>query len=395
MVRNNLLRKQYAKLRTDGLIHNHLASVSKSPDVKRALVLLLVYVHTRTDWLGPMPLGGQPSWARADWFMKGLVALARSQAHWLRDVHSWEPSGNSSLRQFGSLARHLLTNHPVPNFMDLVWLSDPSQEASRKQKWFRHLGLGYSIRGTDIPLRLTKKMAYHFMHAPDHYIVEEAFRWGQILGFGGEPKLVQAVISTRLGHSFEHESYWERIIRFFVRNADLVVERIGPIVEYLRFKKHVFRLEPPLREKRRAVERLLEQVAKWQPPMTINGHSPSLKWSKTGIGGLEYDDTQGWTRRTWAIRELLDSNELRAEGRAMRHCVATYAHRCIGRRSSIWSMTCYSCLGQENLLTIEVDPNTRTIVQAKGRHNGHPSAEARSIMMRWADREGLRVADCV
>ena len=45
-------------------------------------------------------------------------------------------------------------------------------------------------------------------------------------------------------------------------------------------------------------------------------------------------------------------------------------------------------LWQENLLTIEVDPNTRTIVQAKGRHNGHPSAEARSIMMRWADREG-------
>jgi hypothetical protein len=233
------------------------------------------------------------------------------------------------------------------------------------------------------------------MQAPDHYTVEEAFRWGQILGFGGDPKLVQAVISTRLGHSFEHESYWERIIRFFVHNADITAERIGPIVEYLRFQKHVFRLEPPLREKRKAVVRLLEKVAKWQPPVAINGKLPTLKWSKTEIDGMEYDDTQGWTRRTWTIRELLDSNELRAEGRAMQHCVATYAHRCTGRRSSIWSMTCYSCLGQENLLTIEVDPNTCTIVQAKGRHNGHPSAEARSIMMRWADREGLRVADQV
>jgi hypothetical protein len=37
------------------------------------------------------------------------------------------------------------------------------------------------------------------MNAPDHYTVEEAFRWGQVLGFGGEPALVEAVISTRLG----------------------------------------------------------------------------------------------------------------------------------------------------------------------------------------------------
>ena len=47
-----------------------------------------------------------------------------------------------------------------------------------------------------------------------------------------------------------------------------------------------------------------------------------------GIKGLEYDETQRWSHRTWTIRELLDSNELIVEGRVMRHCVARYVGRC-------------------------------------------------------------------
>ena len=58
----------------------------------------------------------------------------------------------------------------------------------------------------------------------------------------------------------------------------------------------------------------------------------------------------------------------------MRHCVARYVGRCAKQRSSIWSMTCYSCVGQEHVLTIEVDPGTRTIVQAKGKRDSLPVA---------------------
>lgn len=395
MVRNDFLRKQCAKLRTDCLIHDHLASVSTSPAVKQALVRLLVYVHARTDLLSPTLLGGDPAWTRASHVMDGLTALARHHHQWLRDVDSWEPLGSTPLRQFGSLARHLLASHPVPDFMDSVWLCASSREARQKQKWFRHLGLGFGIRGTDIPLRLTKKAACHFMHAPDHYTVEQAFRWGQITGFGGNPTLVEAVIATRLGHSFEHETYWEHIVRFFVFNAERLIDRIGPIVAYLQFHKCLLPAAPPLPMRRRIVNRLLERVAKWQPPIVVN-HSPrSMKWTSIGVGGLEHTESEGWQRRDWTVRELLDSSELVFEGRAMRHCVARYADRCARRESSIWSMTCYSHLGYEHVLTIEVDPIARTIVQAKGRCNGPPPPRSRSVMLRWAERQGLRIAEGV
>jgi hypothetical protein len=75
--------------------------------------------------------------------------------------------------------------------------------------------------------------------------------------------------------------------------------------------------------------------------------------------------------------------------------LAAYADRCARRRSSIWSMTCYSCRGQEHMLTIEVDPGTRTIVQAKGKRDSHPSPEARKIMLSWARQAGLTVASLV
>jgi hypothetical protein len=392
MVRKDTLRKRYAKRHIDNLIHDDLTKVNKNLRTRQALERLLVYVPNRTDLLSPLPVGGQPSWARASYFFKGLVALAQNQAHWLRDLADWRPIGDSPRRQFGGLARHLLADHPVPNFMDLVWFIDPSKEGRRKQKWFRHLGRGGGINGTDVPVRLTKEMVHHFMLAPDDYSVEEAFRWGQIRGLGGEPAMVKAVNSTRLVRTFDHEAYWIKVIAFFVQFAELVFGHIGPIVEYLRFQKFQYKLETPLPEKGRAVKRLLDQVAKWQSPTKANGGTPNIRWSRLGIKGLEYDDERYWNRCTWTIRELLDNNELVVEGRIMRHCVARYVGRCVKLRSSIWSMTCYSCVGQEHMLTIEVDPNTRTIVQAKGKCDSPPTQEGRRIMLRWARQEGLKVA---
>jgi hypothetical protein len=125
---------------------------------------------------------------------------------------------------------------------------------------------------------------------------------------------------------------------------------------------------------------------------TPSGGTPSIRWDGLGIEGLEYEEEQRRSWRAWTIRELLDGNELVVEGRVMRHCVARYVGRCAERRSSIWSMTCYSCLGQEHVLTIEVGPGTHTIVQAKCKRNLHPSPEARKIMLRWARQAGLKLA---
>ena len=65
MVRKDFLRKRCAKRHFDALVHENLASVGRSPAVRQALERLMVYVPNRTDLLSPVPLGGQPSWAKS------------------------------------------------------------------------------------------------------------------------------------------------------------------------------------------------------------------------------------------------------------------------------------------------------------------------------------------
>jgi hypothetical protein len=85
----------------------------------------------------------------------------------------------------------------------------------------------------------------------------------------------------------------------------------------------------------------------------------------------------------WAVRELTSGEELYEEGRAMSHCVASYSLRCHGGASAIFSLTCDG----ERRLTLELDPQTRRIVQARGEHNRGPTPEEQAQMDEWQRRK--------
>ncbi len=95
----------------------------------------------------------------------------------------------------------------------------------------------------------------------------------------------------------------------------------------------------------------------------------------------------------WSVVELRDSGALEHEGRAMRHCVASYASWCSSGRASIWSLRRRIDDGDaRSVLTIEIDPRTATIVQVRAHANRAPRGEALDVMRRWAAREQLAVA---
>jgi len=355
MVRNDILRKRYAKRRIDGIIHDNLASVSKSLGPQQALERLLVYIPNRTDLLSPMPLGGEPSWTRAATSSRagrpgpqsGPLATGCGYLGAEREFTA------SAIRQSGPTSAG---KPSVRTSLDLVWFIDPSKEAHRKQKWFRHIGRGGGINGTDIPVRLTKLMVQHFMHAPDH-ARSRKHSAGSSPCFGGEPALVRAVNFTRLARDFDHEAYWAKVIESSSTKPIWSSDTSAPSSNTSVSRSTSTSWGRPCRETQGG-HPAAGTVAKWQPPTRATNSPPSIRWDSIGIKGLEYDETQRWSHRTWTIRELLDSNELIVEGRVMRHCVARYVGRCAKQRTSIWSMTCYSCVGQEHVLTIEVDPGT-------------------------------------
>ncbi|MEO9976259.1 MAG: PcfJ domain-containing protein, partial [Nitratireductor sp.] len=95
-------------------------------------------------------------------------------------------------------------------------------------------------------------------------------------------------------------------------------------------------------------------------------------------------------REEYCVRQLSSASELVAETRAMRHCVSTYAAKCIAGTATIWSLTRRVPGKVERLLTIELDRQDRA-VQVRGFANRPPLPDEQKVLIRWAKARGVVV----
>jgi hypothetical protein len=102
-----------------------------------------------------------------------------------------------------------------------------------------------------------------------------------------------------------------------------------------------------------------------------------LRWGPKGWD-QEWQTEEG---AVWTMTELLSGKQLFQEGEAMSNCVASYAQRCAFGDCAIFSLRC----GGTRRLTVEINPSTRSIVQAKGPRNCMPSAEEAARLLDWQD----------
>jgi hypothetical protein len=114
-------------------------------------------------------------------------------------------------------------------------------------------------------------------------------------------------------------------------------------------------------------------------------------WSGSSIADWEWTplakDAKAKGER-FVIRQLTRAEDLVMESRAMRHCVSTYAGKCIAGRASIWSLRRCTKVGVDRLLTIEVDPQRRA-VQVRGFANRLAHADEQRVLERWAKARGV------
>jgi hypothetical protein len=295
--------------------------------------------------------------------------------------------------------------------MTSVWFDLPPGQVLPQHGWYKHLGRGPSIRTAGLPLRFTRAMAHLFAQARHHYAAVAARRWAQVRGPGGSEALARAVAGTRLGQALGNEDFWESVLHFFVNRPSLDLAQVGPVVDFLQAQKFewqdgvspegVFGKPPPPRPdysmKGRTVASVLRQAEEWHKHLGRDTDQPCLSWRHSPLKDfrlVEGSEALG-DMRVWTITELLTSRALFLEGRAMRHCVATYARCCARRQTSIWSMQVESRRGRHRVLTIEVDLLKRVVCQARRKCNRLPTAGEREVLERWAAQEGLKVADPV
>lgn len=372
---------------------------------------LLLHVEKRaSNLLDARPALQRLGRVEGNTFVEALGALARHSHVWQRPPAEWKPDSRNPRRQFAALARFLLARYEVSACLDSGWFGGWGPEAQRQQGWFIHVGRGQNLRTADLPLVLSKRMAHVFAQAPSDLTATEALRWAQVVGRGGSEALARAVVATELGRGFADESFWSTVVLFLVENPMLDPDMVGPIVDYINHQKYVPTGEggppqPDYAMKGRSAVKLLRQVEEWHEQLARARRQPGGQWSGSGIGGFAAADDEEGLR--WTIHELTSAKELMLEGRAMKHCVASYVANCRRGSKSVWSLQAADAEGRSaRVATIAVHNSSRRVVEVRGRCNAalagkrpqnkrlqRPYREllARSgaVLRKWIDAEEL------
>jgi PcfJ-like protein len=254
---------------------------------------------------------------------------------------------------------------------------------------------------------MTRKMEHIFLASHDHLTIESAIRRAELLALGAPTDFVQAVLSSRLATDLSNGEFWRTVWIFLIANASILDSaQIGPMIDYIQAIRHdrvametpsgIVELDPPqpaFSVKGRSVQSMLRLMRDWHRSLGLG--SGGLTWTRSPLQPMavaEPGPDASTPPRVWQLTELTNSAELRTEGAALHHCVASYADRCSRGMSRTWSLRCRRGEKVHHVLTIELDPKKRTIVQARGWANRTATGKPRRLLQEWADRERLHLA---
>jgi hypothetical protein len=282
----------------------------------------------------------------------------------------------------------------VPGFMDSVWDLAAGPEGFRQQAWYIRLGRGASFRELDLPIPLSRRMEHFVRQAPDHLRVIQALRYGEVRGMGGCEALAREICNGFLGRSVEQHNFWRSVVHFFVKHPEMPIEFVNPIVDFVQANK--FGCErvprwPDFSMDGRTFKSMLRLADAWHLELGRKKRSGSFAWRRSSIQGYYCVEKGEEYDREWTIKELEDSDALYADGRAMRHCVYSYADRCRRGETTIWSLRLRSKDGEKRIATVEVSPARRAIVQIREKCNRRPGCRTLEILRLWAAQENLPI----
>ncbi len=338
--------------------------------------------------------------------IEALANLSRFRNAHVRRVSNWCGTSASWHRAVASLAQHLTCPYVIPVFLGASWHAAEGDYAERKREWFVAHGRGASFRSLDLPIAMSRKMEHIFLGSCDHFSIEHAMRRAELVALGATDELVDAVVATRAVMDLRHGAFWRTVWRFLIANAQAIdVAQVGPLLDFLQAIRHervavetrdgIVLRDPPqpsFSMKGRTVRSVLRLMQEWHRGLGVT--TGGFTWSPSPLRPMfleEPSQDSSAPPMVWQLMELTNSEQLRIEGSALHHCVASYAGRCWRGASRIWSLRVRRGAKIRHVLTIEVDLNKRAIVQARGWCNRSAAGKSRRLLKEWAARERLRL----
>ena len=330
----------------------------------------------------------------------------------IRDAWAWQPQLKT--RDPGRLrlaaARHLFAQYPVAEHLEQVWI-DPAglaaDELVLRKRWYIVAAGGGSLYKAGAGQWLSRKEVHAFLN-PHGRPGFDAALWQAIARSCTEDVAIASrIAASRIGQTPRAGiARWREVVRFFCANP-ATVEEMDDHTDYL---ADCFRRDPQYSLKGRTPGSLRRQMHGWHRDLEAIARIEAARRRAEHVlaraRGQKVVDTGSWPgaaiadwcwttankdrakREEYMVVQLRTAADLVAETRAMSHCVASYAPKCIAGNASIWSLRRRAGGETRRLLTIELDRQHRA-VQIRGHANRSAQPEERSILERWANARGI------
>ena len=393
---------QHHKRHTDRAINQAYARLATNACASETFHELLRSVRHRAARLLDAPVvdGCHPG-------VEALLNLSRFGRAHVRLVATWAGTEASWRPAVSSLAQHLVCNYDVPRFLGAAWYATDTACGDKKRQWFVAHARGACFRSLDLPIVMTRRMEHIFLTSHDHLTIEQAMRRAELVAMGACPELVRAALATQPGSDLRHGEFWRTVWSFLIANVAVIdPAQLEPMINFIQAIRHervaietpdgIVLRDPPqpsFSVKGRTVPSMLRLMQDWHRRVGIaNG---GLAWAPSPLRPMlieEPSQDPSAPPIVWQLLELTHGAQLRSEGSALRHCVASYADSCWRGTSRIWSLRVRRGEKVRHVLTIEVDMKRRAVVQARGWRNGAASGKALRLLQDWSVRERLRLA---
>jgi len=330
-----------------------------------------------------------------------------------RDPQTWHPQMKTRepARLRLAAARHLFALYPVPAMLEHIWIDDAglgAEEVRLRKHWYVVAARGGSLYKAGASQWLTRKEVHAFLNPPAGLGFDEAFWHAVVRSYLDAPGPATCIARSKIARAPRAEmGFWREVVRFFCANPARV-EVIDDLCDYL---AECRRGDPSYSIQGRTLPSLTRRMHEWHRDIAaierieairrraagraaFRGASappPDRAWPGSPLADWEWAPSAKEAKakgERFVVRQLKQAEDLVMESRAMRHCVSSYAAKCIASHASIWSLRHCTKDRIERLLTIEVDQQRRA-VQIRGLANRLAYADERNVLERWAKARGI------